>query len=142
MCIIGHAAFKKQNQGFRILAQMEAKTHPAVPPGRAAQAPCRQIRAGTDPAKVMTALAELAGLMTDAVLAASEPAQLGSVASAANPTSTSDSAELVSAHFAPNVDPSSSVLGTTVERIRFGKCPSRITWDDILARCSANSPVA
>ena len=105
-CIIGHAAFKKQNQGFRILAQLEAKTHPAEPPGRAAQASCRQIRASTDPDKVMTALAELAGLTTDAVLAAPEIAQLGCVASAANPRFTTDSsAELASAHFAPNVDP-------------------------------------
>ena len=72
--------------------------------GHAAQASCRQIRASTDPAKVMTALAELAelaGLKTDAVLAA-----LCSIfASAANPRSTTDSAELASAHFAPNVDP-------------------------------------
>ena len=59
---------------------MEAKTRPAMPPGRAAQASCRQIRASTDPDKVMTALAtlaelaELAGLITDAVLAAPDPA--------------------------------------------------------------------
>ena len=84
----------------------EAKTHPAVPPGHAAQASCRQIWASTDPAKVMTALAELAGLMTGAILAAPDPAQLGSVASAANPTSTTDSsAQLASAHFTPSVDP-------------------------------------
>ncbi|KAK0506971.1 hypothetical protein JMJ35_010671 [Cladonia borealis] len=127
---------------------MEAKSHPAVPPGHAAQASCRQSRASTDPDKVITALAtlaklaELAGLITDAVLAGPEPAQLGAVASAANPTSTSDSAELVSAHFAPNVDPSSSVLGTTVVLIRFGKCPSRSTWHDILARCLAKNSVA
>ena len=80
--------------------------------GHAAQAFCRQIRASTDPAKVMTALAtlaelaELASLITDAILAAPEPAQLGSTASAANPASTTDSsAELASAHLAPNVDP-------------------------------------
>ena len=88
---------------------MEAKIHPVVPPDHAAQASCRQIRASTDPDKVMTALAalaELAGLITDAVLAAPEIAQLGSVASAAKPTSTTDSsAELASAHFAPIVDP-------------------------------------
>ena len=75
--------------------------------GHAAQASCRQIRASTDPAKVMTALvelaelAELAGLKTDAVLAA----LCCIFTSAANPTSTTDSAELASAHFAPNVDP-------------------------------------
>lgn len=80
--------------------------------GHAAQALCRQIRASTDPAMVMTAmatlaeLAERAGLVIDAILAAPEPAQLGSTASAANPASTTDpSVELASAHFAPNVDP-------------------------------------
>ena len=52
----------------------EAKTHNAVPPSHAAQASRRQIRASTDPAKVMTALAELAGLITGAILAAPEPA--------------------------------------------------------------------
>ena len=117
--------------------------------GHAAQASRRQIRASTDPDKMMIALAtlaelaELAGLITDAILAAPKPAQLGSVGSAADPTSTTDSsAELASANFAPNVDPSSSVLGTTVVRIRFGKCHSRITWDDILARGSAKICVA
>lgn len=84
----------------------EAKTHPAVPPGHTAQASCRQIWASTDSAKVMTALAELAGLITDAILTAPDPAQLGSVASAADPISTTDSsAELASTHFAPSVDP-------------------------------------
>ena len=53
----------------------------------------------------MTALAELAGLLTGAILAAPEPAKLGSVASAANSTSTTNpSAELASDHFAPSID--------------------------------------
>ena len=53
----------------------------------------------------LATLAELACLKTDAVLAAPQPAQLGSVAPAANPTSTTDSAELASAQSTPNVDP-------------------------------------